>query len=217
MDYIQSPLSKKLIPVDGKTYNKLKTTGFIVEEKNNDTLCDMLRESSMNQIKAICKNNTTAQQMVNQKSYWDKRYGQYQLPYLCPIIPENVDEWVAVFIKTQLCFSIAAKLVSQILETKKFKIFEAKIKNTNWLPKKFKDCNTLQFKVKTKKDCYYVTSYQNDDLVYQLKVDQNKFILYLTKLFYFTNNVKLTHDKYTFKFNQLKSGHDDVKKCFNDW
>ena len=219
IEYIQSPVSQKWLAKDGKTYNKLKTTGFIVETNDEKTLKELLDESSMNQIKAICKNNPVACKIVNNKAYWDAKYNQYQLPYLSIIMPETVDDWVNAFVKTRHCYAMATKLVNHIVMTKHFKCFEARLKKdqNQWLPEKLKSSKTLQFKIKTRKQLYEVSFYDNDDLIDKKQFNQEKFILYLTKLFYFTNNIKLIHDKYQFTYNQLKSAHDNVKKCFPQW
>ena len=228
-EYVKSPLSKKMIIKEGKTYNKLVEEGLILTSDDEDFIKNKLLNMTIKNVNGVCQANHIALKIGLTPQFWKEFYEKNDVPYIMTVNPEGIEGWIEAYMKTKKAMDITNKLVNNIIDTKHLRSFKVEnlireqcdFLNIN----KLKKINDVHFHIKMPKEeqegmiQYSVSIYYKDDIIGKNKMNRQDFELILTKLFFNVDKVTLTNNKYTLTYNKLqnKNGDKNVKECFPNW
>lgn len=233
---------------------KESTKSPSIPELNNDVIKEIMLNATSNTIKNMCLTNKSAIQLCNNRQFWHDKFNHDSLPQLIVVkkhydkklviqsemkkIPQNAKQWILSYDKMLKSYHLADKLVTNIINTKRFTNFMTteNAKNMLWLPKSMLNVLKneprkiyLYFAFKKKK--YYLSlsarhiqeqydsESENDDVGDKIYVSKKEFIHYLTLLMYYINHNIDFIDTETAFFNlkDLKNSTKKIKIYFPDW
>ena len=208
----------------------------IPRQLNNDELMVVLLKSDIDTLKSACIINKTAIQICEDKSFWKNKFKEDNIPLIMKKKPKNINEWIKAYENIDKANKTAIKLVNNIIKEgifEEFYIRDMDIRSMKWLPDYEKIIQKMDneeidmdmsFNVKTKKGkTIYEIEYMPQEEVSQdgesesetiiIKLSRNKFILYLTKLFYYNpKTILFDGDDNTYSYKKLSKNINKHKK-----